>query len=160
MVLEPPADALVHALKYEGWRELAGPLSDRMAPLAPPAVEVVVPVPTTPERLRERGYNQALLLAGEVARRRSLPLACALRRKAAGATQVSLRPEERRSNVKGSFAPRLRAVPGIRSRRILLVDDVLTTGATASDATRALAEAGVREIHLLTFARALPYRIR
>lgn len=160
VVLAPPAGELVHALKYEGWRELAPLLARRMAPLAVRDAEVVVPVPTTRPRLRERGYNQAGLLAKEVALLRDVPLIDALLRDTSGGTQVSLRPDQRRSNVRGSFRPRSRDVPGVRGRRALLVDDVLTTGATASDAGRALAEAGAREVHLLSFARALPYRMR
>lgn len=161
-VLAPPADTLVHALKYEGWRELAPVMGAAMAAVAPPAGSpggrrVVVPVPTTSRRVRARGYNQALLLASSVAERLGLELAEALRRTRGGATQVALHPSQRRANVRGAFQAREEALPALRGAHVLLVDDVLTTGATAVAAATELALAGVSEVTLLTYARALPF---
>src|SRR6185295_11416116 len=77
-VLEPPADALVHALKYGGWKGLAGPLGVRMGRTCPLPGRVVVAVPTTAARAKRRGYNQAALLAAGYARTLRLPFVDAL----------------------------------------------------------------------------------
>jgi len=161
-VLAHPADALVHALKYEGWAELAGEMGRAMArvplphpPAGPP--RLVVPVPTTAARVRRRGYNQALLLARAVAEGAGLDLSEALIRTRGGATQVALHPSQRRANVRGVFAAREEETPRLRGAHVLLVDDVLTTGATAGAAALELARAGAEATTLLTFARALPF---
>ncbi|NJD19242.1 MAG: ComF family protein [Gemmatimonadetes bacterium] len=161
-LLAPPADTLVHALKYEGWRELAPLMGRAMASLQLPPVpsgrkRVVVPVPTTPGRIRRRGYNQAFLLAASVAERLGLELSEGLARTRGGATQVALHPSQRRANVMGAFQAREEALPVLRGVHVLLVDDVLTTGATAFAASAELARVGVSEVTLLTYARALPF---
>ncbi len=159
-VLEAPASDLVHGLKYEGWPELAEVMGRAMAATAVAELGVdatapaVVPVPTTPRRIRERGYNQARLLAEVVASHLDLPLVAVLRRDFAPSSQTTLSPRERRENVRGAF----RVVDGgveLEARDVLLVDDVLTTGATAGEAARTLDSAGTASVHLLTFARAL-----
>jgi len=161
-LLAHPADTLVHALKYEGWRELAPLMGRAMAavplpPLPPGGRRIVVPVPTTRQRVRRRGYNQAHLLASSVAERLGLELREALVRRRGGATQVALHPSQRRANVRGAFQAREETRPALRGMHILLVDDVLTTGATAVAAAVELALAGVSEVTLLTYARALPF---
>ncbi len=158
VVMEPPADALVHALKYGGWASLGEIMAGRMTALMPHGWigSVVVPVPTTPARQRRRGYNQAWILARVVARDRGLLLLDALERRGGG-TQVHLAPSERRANVQGSFAARPPMRSRIPGRKVILIDDVLTTGATAVSAAKTLGEAGAEAVHLLTFARALPY---
>jgi ComF family protein len=161
-LLAPPADTLVHALKYEGWRELAPLMGRAMAALPLPSLSpggrrVVVPVPTTSTRVRRRGYNQALLLASSVAERLDLEMWEALVRKRGGATQVALHPSQRRANVRGTFQARKEVLPVLRGVHVLLVDDVLTTGATAVAAATELDLAGVSEVTLLTYARALPF---
>lgn len=161
VVLAPPADALVHALKYEGWKELAPEMGRAMAravgplggTLVPP---IVVPVPTTPSRLRTRGYNQARLLADALGEALGLTVADGLERTRGGATQVALHPSQRRANVKGVFAVRGESSARLKGARVLLVDDVLTTGATAGAAATELARAGVSHVTLVTYARALP----
>jgi ComF family protein len=164
VVLEDPAARLVHALKYEGWRELAPLMASRfsglLGPSETPADAVVVPTPTTAARRRERGYNQATLLAVPFAAQGGWTLVEALERAGGGGSQVSLDPSARRSNVRGVFS-----VPPCRStslvgRHVLLVDDVLTTGATASAAALELERAGALGVSLITFARALPGRQR
>jgi len=117
----------------------------------------VVPVPTTPRRIRRRGYNQARLLASSVAERLGLDLSEALERNREGATQVALHPSQRRANVRSAFQAREEALPVLRGVHVLLVDDVLTTGATAVAAATELILAGVSEVTLLTYARALPF---
>lgn len=164
-LLQPPADALVHALKYEGWRELAGEMAgpmDRALALPPARHEgrIVVPVPTTRARLEKRGYNQAELLARALAGRLQLPLVRALHRIRGGATQVALPPSERRANVKGAFALDGPSAGRLQGAHVVLVDDVLTTGATASSAAVELAGGGASEVTVLAFARALPFRRR
>jgi ComF family protein len=160
-VLESPATDLVHALKYEGWHELAGFMANAMSRLhgaADGEGVVVVPVPTTASRLATRGYNQAALLARHVSEALGLPLRDALRRRAGGGSQTSLTPSERRENVRGVFGPAAGAELAVGGRHVLLVDDVLTTGATAGDAARALAAARAATVTLIAFARALPSR--
>jgi len=165
VVMEPPADALIHALKYEGWRSLGQIMGRRMAglpefegraSLRKGSTPLVVPVPTTRRRERTRGYNQARILAQVVAREWGRPILDALERPA-GRSQVRLSPTQRQANVRGAF--RMRTVVGsrIEGRKVILIDDVLTTGATAISAAETLAQGGAREVHLLTFARALPF---
>jgi ComF family protein len=160
-LLVDPADALVHALKYGGWPELGTALADRMTRVALPEFDTlkntpIVPVPTTARRLRDRGYNQAVVLAAGVASATGGILLEALSRKGEGASQVALHPEERRANVEGVFLLRQPAAASLRGRDVVLVDDVLTTGATAGAAAEMLATGGARSVTLLTFARALP----
>lgn len=156
------ARKLVHALKYGGWSALADPLARRMAELPlPPDVEeearVVVPVPTSRVRLRERGYNQAGLLAGALAARtgRSASPGLLVRTRAAG-TQTTLHPGERRANVAGAFAVPPERAAEAAGAHLLLVDDVWTTGATAVACAAALLGAGARVVSVVTFARVLP----
>lgn len=164
-VLAPPADALVHALKYEGWCGLAEEMGRDMAALPTPPrrgaeERVVVPIPTTRRRIKTRGYNQAALLAQRVAAARSLPLVEALVRRGGGGTQVALHPSQRKANVKGAFSLREGESSRLRGAHVLLVDDVLTTGATAGAAALELARSGAVEVTLMTYARALPFRRR
>jgi ComF family protein len=153
---------LVHALKYRGWEAAAGPMAARMAALPWPRdvldeARVVVAVPTTKARLRERGYNQAALLARELAARtgRAFDPDCLVRTRESG-SQTSLHPGERRANVAGAFAVpngRGRTLPG---EHVVLVDDVWTTGATALACAGALLDAGARVVSVATFARVFP----
>jgi ComF family protein len=129
-----------------------------LPPVTSGGTRIVVPMPTTDQRVRRRGYNQAFLLASSVAGRLGLELSEALLRTRGGATQVALHPSQRRANVRGAFQAREEALPWLRGAHVLLVDDVLTTGATAVAAATELASAGVSEVTLLTYARALPFR--
>lgn len=159
-LLQPPADRLVHELKYRGWRALAGPMAEVMSRVSLPddaqrEATVVVPVPTTRRRLRKRGYNQA----GELARayafrtgRRCLPL---LVRAGDAGTQTSLQPLERAANVAGAFRLAEDARMHVVAQHLLLVDDVMTTGATASECAQVLVGQGARCVTVVTFARAL-----
>jgi ComF family protein len=159
-VLAPPANDLVHALKYEGWRELARDMGREMAkvdlPRAGQGRTLVVPVPTTRSRLEHRGYNQAELLAETVAERLGAPLGRALVRVAEGRSQTALSPAERRENVRRVFAPSAEHAARVRGAHVILVDDVLTTGATSCAAAKELARSGAESVTLLAFARALP----
>lgn len=142
---------------------MAPVMARRMADLRLPRTAsaddaVVVPVATTRTRRRSRGYNQAAVLAEAVAERLERPFAPVLRRRSGKHTQVALHPRERERNVRRSFSVRPERASRVRERPVLLIDDVLTTGATAGAAARALETAGVESVVLLTFARALPYR--
>jgi len=112
----------------------------------------LVPVPTTPARLRERGFNQALDLAEALGARLGLPVEKALLRDPGGGRQASGGAAARGSNVLGRF----RASANLPTEgAVLIVDDVLTTGATVGACARALREAGFARIGALTFARTL-----
>jgi ComF family protein len=141
-------------LKYDGKRLLARPMAEAMAfPLrtrnALQGCEVIVPVALHPRRLRQRGYNQSLWLAGELSSITGLPVSETLRRTRDTHTQVGLHAAEREKNMEGAFA----AEPGLAGRHVLLIDDVTTTGATARDAARALLASGVASVRFLAFAR-------
>ena len=117
---------------------------------------VVVPVPTTAARVRSRGYNQAQLLADALGAVLSLPVIDGLLRTRGGVTQVALHPSQRLANVKGVFATREGFADRMKGAHVLLVDDVLTTGATAGAAASELVQEGVSRVTLVTYARALP----
>jgi ComF family protein len=160
-LMETPLREIVHALKYRGWEAVAGPAAERMArvPLPPDVrseADTVVPVPVSPVRLRERGYNQAALLAEAYARETGRSYAPhLLRRIRATETQTVLHPDERRANVAGAFnVPS--GGPDLHGRHILLIDDVWTTGATALACADTLLNAGARAVSVLTLARAVP----
>jgi ComF family protein len=154
------AAAIVHALKYAGWRGLAGEMGGRMAALRfSPRVEAeisaVVPVPLSAVRLRERGFNQAELLARSVAAERGWPLlGGVLERRRHTARQARLPQSERTANVAGAFQVAADRRAALADAHLLLVDDVLTTGSTAQACARALCLAGARAVSVLTFARA------
>lgn len=161
MILDSVAGAMVHALKYRGWSELADLMGRRMARevVRSCSGEILVPIPTSPWRRRTRGYNQAGLLARSLGAALSLPALDALYREG-GRTQVRLGPRERLANVQGAFASRKKFRSRIQGRGVIVVDDVLTTGATANAAASALVSAGAASVRLVTFARSLPYAER
>lgn len=146
--------ALLH-LKYRPDQRLAGEMAAWMAPLAQaehwPASQVV-PVPLGRRRQRRRGFNQAQLLSEQLARRLRLPHRPGrLQRVADTRSQVGLTPVERWRNVTQAF----RADPGsFAGERVIVVDDLMTTGATLSACARTLREAGARQVWGLTVGRA------
>lgn len=115
---------------------------------------VVVPVPTTALRLRARGYNQAEVLASAFAEETGRTVICGLKRRVGDSSQISLQPAARLANVAGAFAPVAGAHSDLAGEHLLLVDDVLTTGATVTACARTLVDAGARCVSVLTFARA------
>ena len=183
--MEGGAARLVHALKYRGWTELAGPMAERMVPevraLAGGRPPILVPVPLAPPRLRERGFNQAALLARELAGTTGGRVADVLRRRAGGPRQAGLGRRARLRNVRDRFALERARVPDLGRCRdrpnhasgagpgatrgtaasegvetvVLLVDDVLTTGSTALACARALDEGGTGAAGVVSFARAV-----
>jgi ComF family protein len=142
---------LIHLFKYGKIEPLASRFGDWLTSALPreTAFDVVVPVPLHWWKRWQRGFNQAELLAREVARRWQAPLLSVLRRKKYTAAQAGLTNAQRRRNAAGAFAVHGR----LDGKHVLLVDDVLTTGATASACARALKRAGAARVTLLTLAR-------
>lgn len=141
----------IHALKFRGRRALAAPLgslmAERISGARLPLAQVVIPVPLHRRRLRERGYNQSELLAGAVAGHLRLPVRSdVLVRRQATEAQSGLTLEDRRANVRGAFF----AACSIEGQTVLLVDDVLSTGFTASECARVLRQAGASRVIVLT----------
>jgi ComF family protein len=153
-----PLDKLIQSFKYGHRLALAVMFGRELADLArraaPPAeADLVLPLPLHPARLRERGFNQALELARPVASALGLPLeAAACERIRPTPPQAALSWKKRESNIRGAF----RAGREIAGRRILLVDDVMTTGASLNECARALKQAGAVQVTLLVLARTLP----
>jgi ComF family protein len=147
-----PARAAILRMKFSGWRGVGEAMAAGMAEIgARPGVQVVTWVPLARRRLSERGYDQAKVLAAATARGMNLPVVPLLRRIAATDPQARRSAAERRAAMRGAFVTLALRVP----RSVLLVDDVLTTGATAAACAEVLVSAGAREVHLLTAARAL-----
>jgi len=140
----------IHAFKYEQREELARPLGALFEAVERPQVEVLCPLPLHPARLRRRGYDQAALLAREAGARFQLPVAHLLERARATPSQVGRDRSARQRNVRGAF----RARGSVLGQSICLIDDVLTTGATAGEAARALYAAGARRVEVRTLSRA------
>jgi ComF family protein len=152
---EGPARAMVRALKFRGALRLVDAMAAQMAANAPPELvseRSLVPVPLHPARRRRRGYNQAEELARALARRLGLQVIDCLVRSggSALATQVGLGREERLSGLGGSVRMRDGAPVPLRA---LLVDDVVTTGATLAECARALTAAGVADVAAIAYAR-------
>jgi ComF family protein len=157
----------IHRLKYDGKTALARPLGialarslvDPTSPLLtdpvssePRRIDVVIPIPLHPARLRQRGFNQAERIAYFLASERGWTLdAVSLRRVRRTQTQTALRIAERAANVRGAFA--VRDPARFAGRSVLLVDDVLTTGATACEAARMVREAGASRVCIVALAR-------
>jgi competence protein ComFC len=141
---------IVHALKYRGYKrvveKLAAPLMLQV--LDEGRFDAVVPVPLHRSRLRKRGFNQAELLARGVARKINATVSDTLEVVHSTRDQVELSAAQRRANVAGAYKAR-----GSLRGRILLVDDVFTTGATMSACAGTLVQAGAREVHALSLCR-------
>jgi ComF family protein len=147
-----PARAAIQRLKFSGWRSVASALADAMVAVGTPAADAVTWVPLARRRLAERGYDQARALAAAVGNRLDLPVLRLARRAVATAPQARRSGDERRIAMRGAFEPVRRSVSA--PRRVILVDDVLTTGATAAACADALVLAGADEVIVLTAARA------
>ena len=145
---------LVHRFKFGGVYALsewmAGEMLQALAETGKDRFTRIVPVPMYPLRKLIRGYNQAEKLAGELSKRLDIPKSDLLRRVRNTKSQVTLATAERRKNLKNAF----RAVSRADGERILLVDDVRTTGSTVSECARTLLAAGCESVTVLTFANA------
>lgn len=150
---EGGARQVVHLLKYEGWWRVTEAMAEAMRGLDSLAGRLfLVPVPLAGKRLKARGYNQSEHLARALGRLVGVPVRTdLLERVRETPTQTALTPEERLANVAGAFRSRR-----VASGRLVLVDDVFTTGATLLSAAAALAGAGAEAVEAVTFARARP----
>jgi ComF family protein len=149
----------IHRFKYESVFPLRRVLGDLLHPTLKAMrrehpVDVLVPVPLHIRRLRERGFNQTLLLVRELSKRTGIPY-CerALAKIKDTPVQISLKKRERGKNVKGVFE--VKDPEAIQGKAIVLVDDVYTTGATVNECARILVMAGAKQVAVLTVARAL-----
>lgn len=149
-IYEGPAKKLVHRLKYESVRGAAVPLARQMAYLPSGEEELIVPVPTDPKRERRRGFNQSAVLAQLIADELGMQMETALVRMEERRPQTGLSAQERMENLVGC----MRAKDAVNGKRVLLIDDVATTGATISEAARALRKAGAKSVCVFAAARA------
>lgn len=149
---------IIHDFKYQHQLHLRHPIADWLAEtLEDPRLQgrrfdIVVPVPLHPARKRERGFNQAELLAEALSARANLSMRNALERTRYTTTQTAFDRTERMENLHNAF--RLRKNADVRGLRVLLIDDVLTTGSTLSECARVLKAAGAISVHAATAARA------
>lgn len=153
--VSPLQDAIC-LLKYRGKVSLAAPLAGLMIEALPPQldVDVIMPVPLHPSRLREREFNQSLLLADRAGRHLDRPLSFTnLNRVAPSPPQTTLSRKHRLRNLRGAFAVREPAT--IAGKRVLLVDDVFTTGTTVNECAKTLRKAGTGDVFVLTLARTM-----
>lgn len=158
-LFDGPVRDMIHRFKYDRRVQLARPLGLLAAEIlaswaAATAADLVVPVPLHVRRLRQRGFNQAILLGQVLARQWHLPLdRTCLRRIRWTEPQVNLAAAERAANVRGAFA--VKAPSRVEGRRIILVDDVYTTGSTVAECARVLKGAGAGDVLVVTVARAV-----
>lgn len=152
-----PIQAAIHALKYNGEKELAYVLARYLTAAfqQPPwcnleaTIDFAIPVPLHAERLHERGYNQAALIAEAFGQRSQLSVETSiLLRTRYSQSQVHLQFDERQANVKNAFE----ATQDLSGKRVLLIDDVYTTGATLNECAQALRNAGAIDVFGLTLA--------
>jgi len=151
---------IVHSLKYDGWTRVAEEMAERMSHVSvPPDVKLertaLVPVPLSRNRQRERGFNQSELIAAALAKFWRIPVwPGALSRQTSTRSQTQLTPGERLGNVAGAFSVPAAQCAILRGAHLVLVDDVVTTGATLRASASALFAAGARTISYMTFGRA------
>ena len=134
-----------------GIRRLSGPLSEFLLFHDAEGIDAVVPVPLSPRSLKNRGFNQALLLSRHLSKKKKIPLLMDVLIKILDTpSQVGLSAKERAVNVKKAFA----CTGRVSGMNVLLIDDVMTTGATVNSCSRQLLGAGAESVHVLTLARA------
>lgn len=153
---EPPLQDAIHLFKYRGKVILADALGAllRHAWQTPPDVDLLMPVPLHPSRLRTREYNQSLLLADELNRRLRIPLIYDnLVRVRATPSQTELSRTARLKNLRRCFS--VRRPDDVAGKRVLRVDDVMTTGTTVNECAKALRTAGADDVYVVTLARAV-----
>ncbi len=148
-----PLREAVNLLKFHKVKRLSSPLGGLMAPMDIPRQATLVPVPLSKKRLIQRGFNQSLLLARKISERRLLPLENGLLFKTSDTPPQSRMPrKERLRNQKGAFTVNT-GFSGDVPERIVLVDDVMTTGATLNECARVLKKRGVSEVYGAVLAR-------
>ncbi|MBU1486548.1 ComF family protein [bacterium] len=150
----------IHLFKYSKKMALAKPLGDLMLKALfsfwpDLEIDLILPVPLHPDKEDSRGFNQAYLLARQISKSIKVPAVKSnLQRIVNTASQTSLSPKERLKNVKGAF--KIKRPEALAGKKILLIDDVFTTGATVEECSRILKAAGVREVNVFTLARTVP----
>ncbi len=156
---EGPLRDAIHRWKYEGKTYLSGLFGKWMAESLfrhwdPPLFDLMIPVPLHPQRLRERGFNQALLLVKELAHWTGVPYRKGvLKKRIPTVPQVSLSGAERERGLRSAF--HLAGGEEVEGKSILLVDDVYTTGTTVNECSRVLVAGGARRVFVLTLAHAI-----
>ncbi len=149
-----PLDRLLQSLKYAGGLQLAAFFGRALAGLAAPGGDLMLPVPLHRSRLAERGYNQALEIARGPARKWAVPLdPWCIERRVQGRNQADLPWRERSKNVRKAFG--VRAKSSLDGQHVLLVDDVMTTGATLNELARLLKRNGASKVTNCVVARTL-----
>jgi ComF family protein len=149
----------IHTFKYRGVFSFVRFFGDLLQPTLQTLsrdypVDVMIPVPLHIRRLRERGFNQALLLVKELSKRIGIPYeGSALKKIKDTPVQISLKKRERRKNLTGAF--QVTDTEALKGKSVVLVDDVYTTGATVNECSRTLLKAGAERVAVLTVARAL-----
>lgn len=140
----------INLMKFFKFKRLSQPLGSLLFNLEIPECDGIVPVPLSSEALRARGFNQSLILAKMLSDKFKMPLYIdVLLKKKETPPQVGLNAKERLKNLKGAFEVR----KNIDKQKLLLVDDVMTTGATAKECSKTLLKAGAKEIVVITLAR-------
>lgn len=141
----------ISLFKFHGLRRLSQPLGRLLLDLDIPQADAVVPVPLTPTGLRSRGFNQSLLIAKVISREIRIPLFMdTLLKVKETPPQIGMSAKERLFNLKDAFA----VTEHIKDKSILLIDDVMTTGATVTECSKVLLRAGAKKIWVVTLARA------
>jgi ComF family protein len=151
-----PVREALHALKYRGERRLAQPLAEALAERwrrAGRGGDVLTWVPVHPSRRRERGFDQAELLAQHMGRVLELPAAALLQRRQRTSAQHALGRSERAANTASAFSATGEAAGRYRGAWVVVIDDILTTGATLAGCAAALAEGGSAAVSAATVAR-------
>jgi len=153
-----PWDGLITRFKFHGALDLAPALAQCLAEAVPqgaaPPPSLLLPVPLSEARLRERGYNQAWELARRLGRLLKCPAEARLLLRVRDTPhQLAFPPEQRAGNVRAAFAVEPRRAAELLGRSVALVDDVMTTGATAAEAARMLLQAGAAQVQIWSVAR-------
>lgn len=155
-VFEEPVQSALHKLKYRRDISMGDALASQMIPFVKGLgwnIDLMIPIPLSKQRMKERGYNQVAMIAHPLAMALGIRYAPGeLARQKTTRSQVGLSKVERRSNVQDAF----KAGNGVMGKSVLVVDDVSTTGSTLSSAAEALSSVGAKMVYALTVARALP----
>jgi ComF family protein len=140
----------IHLLKFSGIKRLAKPLGRLLHDIPVPQVDCIVPVPLSKKTLRQRGFNQTLLIARVLSERLGIPVSMdVLYKNKDTLPQIGLGAKERSSNLRKAFE----VVGNVTDKRVILLDDVMTTGATARECSKTLIRAGAKEVVVVTLAR-------
>jgi ComF family protein len=138
----------IRLLKFSSIKRLARPLGELLAGLELPEADLIVPVPLEKASLKERGFNQTLLIADALSKRCGVPLGTGVLFKIRKTPpQVGLSREERLKNLRGAFRAN-----DLKGKKVILIDDVITTGATCTECSRALYRAGAKEVTAVVLA--------